>query len=118
MAVQYLYCNVYYNTQDGTLGVKYTEMPREVPEHCIYLQDAGSVQEAQRLLQEPPERVYLYQEGRRIAKREGLSVPATLYVQGNIITDGVRAKRIVPGQTYWHSNMGIIDVQAEWCEVP
>ncbi len=113
-----LYCNIYYRSKDGTLGVKYTEVPREVPEHCVYVQDAGCVQEAQRLLQEPPERVYLLQEGRRIARSEGLSVPPTLYLQGNIITDGVRAKRIIPSKTYWHSEMSIIDVAGEWCELP
>ncbi len=57
-----LYCNVYYNPDTDEVGCEYSEVEEGVPTGCIFLEDAGCVQEAQRLLRE--ERDYLVEQGR------------------------------------------------------
>lgn len=56
-----LHCNIFYGPTQEAVGVKYTENEKEVPPNCIFIQDAGCAQEAERLLRE--ERQYLMEEG-------------------------------------------------------
>ncbi len=61
-----LYCNLYYNPVKDSVGCEYSEDKESVPTGCIFLEDAGCVQEAQRMLRE--EHDYLLKEGRSKAQ--------------------------------------------------
>ncbi len=61
-----LYCNLYYrppsHPRGEGIGCEYTETNGQVPDGTVFLEDAGCVQEAERLLKE--ERNYLIDLGR------------------------------------------------------